>query len=279
MNKIVKIIAISVILILLTIIILANGIFKTNTAPLTEQIANKNIVSESDFSQMGESYSDKIYEKYDSIMFGSQKSGFWGLQNTPIEWIVLAKENNKALIMTKYVIDCKAFDYVDIENLGGIDDAIKENYKYVTWETCSLRRWLNDEFVKNSFSKEEINNIIDTKLEDTKTIDKVFCLGEEEYIKYFDNGNYYERNRNIGDSHIYYNGATIRNKNALKTDKYKMIDANRTYDYWLRDKDINEKKYGIEFGTSKTVGIYGDINYSVNYDIYCGVRPVMWVSY
>ncbi len=58
-----------------------------------------------------------------------------------------------------------------------------------------------------------------------------------------------------------------------------MIDANRTYDYWLRDKDINEKKYGIEFGTSKTVGIYGDINYSVNYDIYCGVRPAMWVSY
>ena len=113
-----------------------------------------------------------------------------------------------------------------------------------------------------------------------------------QYIKYFDNGNYYERNRNIGDSHIYYNGATIRNKNALKVDKYKMIDANRTYDYWLRDKDINEKreltqenytinekKYGIEFGTSKTVGIYGDINYSVNYDIYCGVRPVMWVSY
>ncbi len=246
--------------------------------PISEQIVNKRIILDSDYSAMGDSYTSKIFEKYDTVLFGEQKSGLIGIFKEPIEWIILAKEKEKVLLMTKYVIDCKAFDFVDIKKLDEIDNNVKDNYKNITWETCSLRQWLNKEFIKSSFDNDEISNILDTTLGDTKTIDKIFCLSEEEYKKYFDNGGYYERDRNIGDSHIYFNGATKRNKIAMSYDKNKYIPENDTYEYWLRDEDINKKEYGIEFGTTKIVNYYGDINFDVNHNEFCGVRPAMWVS-
>ena len=254
-------------------------LFKNRNLLLPNQIVNKKIILDNDYSTMGDSYTSKIFEKYDTVLFGMQKTDLIGVFKEPIEWIVLANENNKALLMTKYVIDCKAFDFVDIGNLDEIDNSVKENYKNITWESCSLRKWLNEEFINSSFSNDEISCILDTFLEDTKTIDKIFCLSEGEYYRYFDNGGYYEKDRNIGNSHIYYNGATIRNKNALELDKYKLIGADETYNYWLRDKDISTKKYGVLFGTTKVINYFGDVISSANYDIYCGVRPAMWVSY
>ena len=277
MNRMKKVLILLFALVIL-IYIMIIPLTKKENMPISNQIANKRIIQDNDYSVMGEDYTQKIFDKYDTVLFGMQKSDLIGIFKQPIEWIILAKEKNKALLMTKYVIDCKAFDFVDIENLDRIDDSVKDNYKNIAWETCSLRKWLNEEFVKNSFTHDEIDNILDTTLEDTKTVDKVFCLNEAEYKKYFDNGGYYEWNRNIGDSHIYYNGAIIRNKNAFNSDKYKMIEEDATYDYWLRDKDINTKEYGIEFGTTKIVNYYGDINFDVNHNEFCGVRPAMWVS-
>lgn len=277
MNRMKKVLILLFALVILVSIIIILFIKKENI-PISDQIASKRIIKDNDYSVMGDSYTSKIFEKYDTVLFGMQKSDSIGIFKQPIEWIILAKEKNKALLMTKYVIDCKAFDFVDIENLNRIDDSVKDNYKNIAWETCSLRKWLNEEFVKNSFTHDEIDNILDTTLEDTKTVDKVFCLSEVEYKKFFDNGGYYERNRNIGDSHIYYNGATIRNKNALNSDKYKMIEEDATYDYWLRDKDINTREYGVLFGTTKVINYFGDVMSSVNYDFYCGVRPAMWVA-
>lgn len=274
MKKVLILLFVLVVLIYITILFLV----KKENIPISNQIASKRIIQDNDYSVMGEDYTQKIFDKYDTVLFGMQKSDLIGVFKQPIEWIILAKEKNKALLMTKYVIDCKAFDFVDIENLDRIDDSVKKSYKSIAWETCSLRKWLNEEFVKNSFTHDEINNILDTTLEDTKTVDKVFCLSEVEYKKYFDNGGYYERNRNIGDSHIYYNGATIRNKNALNSDKYKMIEEDETYEYWLRDKDITTKEYGIEFGMTKIVNYFGDVSFDVNYNEFCGVRPAMWVA-
>ena len=41
-----------------------------------------------------------------------------------IEWIVLAKEGNKALVISKYALDCKQYH---------------PSMSDITWETCSLR--------------------------------------------------------------------------------------------------------------------------------------------
>ena len=63
----------------------------------------------------------------------------------PIEWQVLEVSNDKALLITKDAIDCKPYN---------------NERRDITWEDCSLRQWLNNEFINQAFSKEEQNEII-----------------------------------------------------------------------------------------------------------------------
>ena len=97
-----------------------------------------------------------------------------------IEWIVLAKEGNQALVISKYALDCKQYDISKSD---------------VTWETCTLREWLNGPFL-DAFSAEERNSMIDTAVTadenpsfDTPpgkdTTDKIFLLSIAEVNQYF----------------------------------------------------------------------------------------------
>ncbi len=98
-----------------------------------------------------------------------------------LEWKVLDIDNGKALIITKYIID-----------------AIKYNDERVdvTWENCSLRKWLNDDFYNDTFTAAEQAVITETKIRtddnpyyDTAgggdTIDKIFCLSVDEAKRYY----------------------------------------------------------------------------------------------
>ena len=99
-----------------------------------------------------------------------------------VEWIVLTKEDSKALIVSKYALDCQRYHIL---------------YKNITWENCSLRTWLNETFLNTAFNTDEqimistINLSADKDLEyDTNpgnvTQDKVFLLSMTEAEKYFD---------------------------------------------------------------------------------------------
>ncbi len=278
MKKELKVVLYVLILLIIVVFYIVASSQRTINFNIAEQVKDVQIVSELDYSTMGDDYSDAIFEKYESIKFGTQKSGLFNISSEPIEWIVLDKQDKKALLMTKYIIDCKAFDYVDIENIDSISASEKSKYKDITWESSSLRKWLNTDFYNECFTKNEQSKIVETLLDDTKTNDKAFCLSEQEYKKYFDNNNYYDNLRQIEGLNAYYNGATIRNKKAISYDTLKAIPAVDTYEYWLRDKDLNIKEYGIEFGESKIVNYFGDVQSDINCDIYCGVRPAMWVS-
>ena len=98
-----------------------------------------------------------------------------------IEWIVLAKEDKRALVISKYALDSQPF------NTSPAD---------VTWETCSLREWLNGVFYDSAFSSEERNSILSSTVTADKnpqystspgndTTDKVFLLSIPEAEKYF----------------------------------------------------------------------------------------------
>ena len=97
-----------------------------------------------------------------------------------IEWLVLAKEGNKALVVSKYALDCQQYN---------------TSFTKVTWETCSLRKWLNETFINNAFSSDEQNMIQSTTVTADKnpsygtppgnnTTDKVFLLSIIEVNKY-----------------------------------------------------------------------------------------------
>ena len=58
----------------------------------------------------------------------------------PIEWMVLARDGDRVLVISRYILDSIRYD---------------EEYRRVTWETCTLRAWLNGEFLYSAFDPDE----------------------------------------------------------------------------------------------------------------------------
>ena len=98
-----------------------------------------------------------------------------------IEWLVLAREDNKALLISRYSLDNQPYS---------------EHAKDVPWENCSLRKWLNETFLNEAFSSEEQNSIITSVVtadenpyhklsQGNDTTDKAFILSITEVNEYF----------------------------------------------------------------------------------------------
>ncbi len=100
----------------------------------------------------------------------------------PIEWLVLdVIKDNKALLISKYGLDCKPYH---------------NKFESITWEQCDLRKWLNSEFINNAFSREEQEQIQLSEIVNNanpsygttggnNTVDKIFLLSIDEVNKYF----------------------------------------------------------------------------------------------
>ena len=61
-----------------------------------------------------------------------------------IEWIVLAKEQGRILVISKRALDWQPYN---------------SSSANTTWETCALRAWLNNEFLNKAFTAVEQNMI------------------------------------------------------------------------------------------------------------------------
>lgn len=119
----------------------------------------------------------------DTILFGEyEQDNNMDNGRETIEWLVLAIEDEKILVVSKYGLDVKKYN---------------EEYTEVTWETCSLRQWLNTDFVNAAFTEEEkerIHMATVTADENSYTFidpgnatqDQVFLLSMSEIQKYSD---------------------------------------------------------------------------------------------
>ncbi|MDD6310916.1 MAG: DUF6273 domain-containing protein [Firmicutes bacterium] len=98
-----------------------------------------------------------------------------------LEWTVLDVVDDRALLLTDKVIDCRLYN---------------EEWGRMTWDRCTLREWLNDEFAKLAFQPDELGLIINKRLENKKnelfgtdggpdTVDKIFLLSCEEAREHF----------------------------------------------------------------------------------------------
>ena len=98
-----------------------------------------------------------------------------------IEWIVLTKKEDSYLVISKYALDCKQYN---------------ETNESVTWQTSSLRNWLNNDFLNKAFTKEEINQIPTVRVTADEnpclstnpgvaTSDKIFLLSIKEAEQFF----------------------------------------------------------------------------------------------
>ena len=117
----------------------------------------------------------------DTVTFGSYPQTREGTDNTPVEWIVLAVEEGKALLLSRYALDAKPYNNADEE---------------VSWETCSLRGWLNSTFINTAFTEEERQAILVTDVDNSSaqgfdewnrggsnTQDRVFLLSYHEVFE------------------------------------------------------------------------------------------------
>lgn len=130
------------------------------------------------------------YRKVGNVVtFGTYPQTKRGTDQTPIEWIILDYDetNQKALLLSKYGLDSVPFH-------------TKDEYASRFWEKCTLRTWLNDEFLKKAFSAKEQSVILVTDVENsleqgysewdtngwhfTNTKDQIFLLSYAEANHY-----------------------------------------------------------------------------------------------
>lgn len=116
------------------------------------------------------------------VTFGHyEQDGDTGNGAEDIEWLVLEQDGDTALLISRYALDAKPFN---------------EKKTDVTWETCTMRGWLNGEFYDAAFGEEEKALIITSDVTADKnpsystpqgndTRDNVFLLSITEANKYF----------------------------------------------------------------------------------------------
>jgi len=80
-------------------------------------------------------------KKGDVIKFGSyEQDNKTSNGKEEIEWVVLSKSDSEMMLLSVYALDCLPYN---------------DEHKFVTWETCTLRKWLNGTFYDGAFSKSE----------------------------------------------------------------------------------------------------------------------------
>ena len=200
--------------------------------------------------EVGDTVTFGTYEQDDNISNGKED----------IEWLVLAKEENKIFVISDKALDCKLYD---------------TSYTSVTWETCSLRAWLNNDFLNTAFDAAEKKMIMNTKVSADKnpeydtdpgneTTDKLFLLSISEVTEYFDDD---ESRKCVPTAYAKVRGTYTSNRN-------KTVSGEETCRWWLRSPgDIQSTVAFINYDGS--VYKFGSSAYR-NYDD--AVRPAMWIT-
>ncbi len=193
-----------------------------------------------------------------SVFFGSyEQDNDTSNGKEDIEWIALAKEGNKALIISRYALDCKLYHM---------------SMSDVTWETCSLREWLNGPFL-DAFGVEVRNSIIDTTVTAEKnpsfstspgndTVDKVFLLNITEVNRYFSS----DEARRCAPTD-YANVQGVWKSNGYST------DGRAACWWWLRSPG-SLSDHAVLVRSHGSVEVRG----RAVFNILGGVRPALWID-
>ena len=194
----------------------------------------------------------------DTVFFGSYEQDNDRADGKEyIEWLVLEKKDNKLLVISQYILDNKLYNREEAD---------------VTWERCTLRKWLNESFLCAAFSEEEKVLIPTVTVPTDKnpefdtdpgnaTQDKVFLLSIAEANKYFKNN---EARVCVPTAYAKANGAHISFVNTK--------GGAATGYWWLRSPGVEQSIAAVVLSAGD-VGIGG---LDVDWDG-IGVRPAMWI--
>ena len=197
----------------------------------------------------------------DYVTFGTYEQDNDRTNGTePIEWQVLDKKDGKVFLLSKCVLDVQPYH---------------ERHKFVTWETCTLRSWLNTDFYNKAFNSNEQKYIAETYVVNgdnwvyngtnggKDTYDKIFLLSLDEVLTYC-------------GSDLY---SYVPEKGAEKTEYAQaQLGAENSIHWWLRTPGFRANQAAVIAFHSKA-GIPVAAGYSVFFDRPIPfVRPALWVE-
>ena len=184
----------------------------------------------------------------DTFVFGSyEQDGNSETGTEPIEWIILDKQDDRALAISLYTLS-------NIPYNGEYTDTV--------WETSSLRENLNNKFINDVFTAYQQEFILTSALS-TKdneaystdggadTNDKIFVLSIEEAEKYFPD--YSKRSA----------FATKASSNGHNTEAY----------WWLRSPG-SAQNHAAYVAINGNIITTGNVVTNAN----CAIRPAMWIK-
>jgi len=190
----------------------------------------------------------------DYVTFGSyEQDNNTSNGKEEIEWLVLAKEGDKALLISRYALDCQQYD----------------TPRNSTWDTCSLCKWLNGTFTSNAFSLVEQGVIQNTTVTADKnpkysttdpgnaTDNKVFLLSINEVERYFSS-----------DS-----------ERACKPTEYAVANGadakcySCTCRWWLRSPGSTQDSAAYVHSSGDVIESGNDVDIGTS-----AVRPALWIS-
>ncbi len=206
----------------------------------------------------------------------------------PIDWIILSKEENRVLVVSKYVLDAKAYKLSD-------EDAT------VTWETSYVRKWLRIYFLSVAFNSDEQKHIPKVTLQNESnqysnvsggndTEDQVFILSLDELKNYFGSEFQYYNNYFVSDAIVKPTPYAVR-KGAVSTVLDSSCSPDSTYNqknagkegtiWFLRTPQDDQKGACIVWEEGCYAYMHGqnfDAGSSGNLESY-GIRPAMYIEF
>ncbi len=191
----------------------------------------------------------------DTVVFGSyEQDGNTANGAEAIEWVALAKEGDKTLLVSKYALDCQPYN---------------TSRTPVTWKNCTLRSWLNGPFLSTAFTEDEQALIDDTHVTNADngkydtpggnpTVDKVFLLSIDEVERYFSS-----------------DVDRVCTATAHAKDQRAWTGSNDGCYWWLRSPgcDSGHAAYVFSDGSVNAYGWIVDDDYDDHV-----VRPALWVN-
>jgi len=217
----------------------------SSASTVLSELPESSVVSESSVSSSVPETTAESRE-YETVTMGRY-------QGSEIEWIVLDKNDEGMLLLSKYVIDAMPYN---------------DKFVPVKWEDCTMRKWLNSVFLNEAFTEEERDIIMTVTLVNNDnpvngqdggpdTEDKVFLLSIDEAYKYF---------------------STNDSRKAQMTEytrsKEPVTDGDDCCYWWLRSPGQMHNNATYVY----LMGMVNEKGFEVHYKNY-GLRPAMWVRY
>ena len=200
------------------------------------------------------------YPKKDNDRMYESKYKPW----EPLYWRVLKREYDKILLITEDLVECRKYH---------------EECTNVTWETCSLRKWMNEEFIYTAFNNEEDRSRIALVLNqnpdydyyevlaegEDPTWDRVFALSIDEVRRYFKN----DSDRMAAPTPYVEKAYEGR---VYISDEYK-VNGRGTGWWWLRSPAIFSSHAALVEIDGGVAELGGGVDHSG-----ASVRPALWLN-